>query len=265
MAFTPIRPLALMLAIAAPLALAACSMVQTQTFGESLDDASIGTQIKTKLFADSAWRRFGEVDVEVAGRFVLLSGRVPNDKDRADAERIAWTVSAVDEIANELVVGQRSIGRDFNDRWITEQVRARLLSDKEIKGVNYNIQVAHGVVYLLGLARSDDELQRAAQQASRVKDVQKVVSYVKVRDRALPEEVYADEQPLVDIAPDQEAAPIVAPEHQPTTRGQYRDPYASGSTPPPGAPGNLVPGGRSGSSNSGGLQSAPMTPLGSPR
>lgn len=231
----------------------ACSAVQERTFGESLDDASAGTQIKTKLFADSAWQRFGEVDVEVDNRFVLLSGRVPSEADKAEAERIAWTVRSIDEVANELVVGERNLGRDVNDRWITEQVRARIIADRDIKGVNYNIQVAHGVVYLLGIARSEDELRRAAEQAARVKGVAKVVSYVKMRDRAVPEPVdasSANEAPLVDIAPDQEAAPIVPPANAPTQRGQYRDPYAAGSQPPPGSSRNLD-----------GLESTPMPPL----
>lgn len=257
------RPISAILAASLLSGLAAglggCAVLQEKTFGESLDEATAGTQIKTKLFADSAWKRFGEVDVEVADRFVLLSGRVPSEKDKADAERIAWTAGSIDEVANELVVAERNLGRDVNDRWITEQVRARIIADREIKGVNYNIQVYAGVVYLLGLARTEDELRRAAEHAARVKGVQKVVSYVKMRGRNAPAEappadlVAAEpEPPLVEIAPDQDAAPIVP--QQPTQRGQYRDPYAPGSTPPPGAPGNLV-------GNSGGLQSAPLPPL----
>lgn len=246
-----LRPL---LASVAVLALGGCFAVQEKTFGESWDEAQTGTQIKSRLFGKGAFSRFGEVDVEVADRFVLLSGRVPSDADRAEAERIAWSVPSVDEVANELVVDARDIGRDFNDRWITEQVRTRMFADSDIKGVNYNVQVYAGVVYLLGWARSEDELREAAEIAARVKGVQKVVSYVKMRERAAPAALQAEapsapSQP-VDIRPSdyQDPAPIVPV--QPTSRGQYRDPYAPGSAPPPGA-----------SNNSGGLQSAPLAPL----
>lgn len=273
MAFRPLSAiLAATLAPTLALTLGGCAVVQEKTFGESLDEATAGTQIKTKLFADSAWRRFGEVDVEVADRFVLLSGRVPSETDKADAERIAWTAGSVDEVANELVVAERNLGRDVNDRWITEQVRARIIADREIKGVNYNIQVYAGVVYLMGIARTEDELRRAAEHAARVKGVQKVVSYVKMRDRVAPAPITTAQAPLSGTplagtpltetplaetprglaADEQEAAPIVP--QQPTQRGQYRDPYAPGATPPPGAPGNLV-------GNSGGLESAPLPPL----
>jgi osmotically-inducible protein OsmY len=248
-----------LLAGAAALSLGGCFAVQEKTFGESLDEATAGTTIKTKLFAGGA-SRFGEVDVEVADRFVLLSGRVPSEADRQEAERLAWSVSSVDEVANELVIDKFDLGRDMNDRWITEQVRARIISDSEIKGVNYNIQAFNGVVYLLGLARSEDELRRAAEHASKVKGVQKVVSYVKMRDRgqspvltqAAPPQQQMQEAAsgAIQIAPAAEqAAPIVPPERPPTTRGQYGDPYATGAAPPPGA-----------SSNTLGLESAPLPP-----
>lgn len=247
----------MVLAGAAALSPGGCFAVQEKTFGESLDEATAGTTIKTKLFAGGA-SRFGEVDVEVADRFVLLSGRVPSEADRQEAERLAWSVGSVDEVANELVIDKFDLGRDLNDRWITEQVRARIIADSDVKGVNYNIQVFNGVVYLLGFARSEDELRRAAEHASKVRGVQKVVSYVKMRDRAEPPSPAYAAAPqaqtgeldggAIQIAPPAErAAPIVPPDRPPTTRGQYGDPYATGAAPPPGA-----------SSNSLGLQSAPL-------
>jgi osmotically-inducible protein OsmY len=242
------------LALAAA-SLGACAVVQEKTVGESFDEASAGTEIKTRLFANGGFSRFGEVDVEVADRLVLLSGRVPSEADRMEAERIAWTVASIDEVANELVVDARSLGRDVNDRWITEQVRARLIANSDVKGLNYNIQVYDGSVFLLGLAQTEDELRTAAEAASRVKGVKRVVSYVKMRERAVPPALQAGipasrPQEAVEIAPDAEAPAPIVPERQPTQRGGYSDPYAPGSLLPPGA-----------GSNSSGLQSSPLTPL----
>jgi osmotically-inducible protein OsmY len=252
------RLIACVFSAAAALSLGGCFAIQEKTFGESLDEAASGTEIKTKLLTGGGPSRFGEVDVEVADRFVLLSGRVPSLADKAEAERLAWSVSSVDEVANELVVDKFDLGRDINDRWITEQVRARIIADSDIKGVNYNIQVFNGVVYLMGFARSEDELRQAAEHASRVKGVQKVDSYEKMRERGTPPppapvqyaEPQARDEGPIQIAPAAaDPAPIVPPEKPPTTRGQYSDPYAKGATPPPGA-----------SSNSLGLQTAPLPP-----
>lgn len=245
------RSFAAILAGVACLTLGGCFALQEKTFGEEFDEASAGTEIKTKLLQGGT-SNFGEVDVEVSDRFVLLSGRVPSEADRAEAERIAWTARSVDEVANELVVGKFDLGRDVNDRWITEQVRARIIADSDVKGVNYNIQVFNGVVYLLGFARSEDELRQAAEHASRVKGVQKVVSYVKMRERQVPTQQASApaQQGAIDIAPAAEqAAPIVPPDRPPTQRGQYADPYTRGATPPPGS-----------NNSSGGLQSSPLPP-----
>ncbi len=243
------------LLLAAPL-LGGC--LSDRTFGESLDDSSAATEIKTRLFGAGGFGRFGEVDVAVVDKFVLLSGRVPTDADRKDAERIAWQVASVDEVANELQIEKWDIGRDMNDSWITEQVRLRLVADNDIKGTNFNIQVHNSVVYLLGTARSEEELRKAAEHASLVNGVQKVVSYVKMRERGSPPPDISlaaappsdqlgqpvpvdDTQGAIRIAPPAAApAPITGPVSQPTTRGQYTDPYAPGAAPPPGAANNSI-------------------------
>jgi osmotically-inducible protein OsmY len=228
----------LAVALLAISALGACALMQEKTLGESLDETSAGTQIKTRLLAAGGVTNYGAADVVVADRLALLVGRVPSEESRVDAERIAWTVSTVDEVANELVVGGRDLLRDINDPWIASRIRARLVADSAITGVNYNIHVFDGVVYLLGFARNPDELAAAADHASRVRGVQKVISYVKMREKGVIPSATAGE-PAEPSAPPaeetQEPAPIVAPDRPATQRGAYQDPYAAGATPPPGA------------------------------
>lgn len=211
--------------------LGGCLLMQEKTMGEAWDETTTGTEIKTKLFGEGAFSRFGEVDVEVAGRFVLLSGRVPSEADKVEAERIAWTSRLVDEVANELLVADVNFGRDVNDRWITEQIRTRLIADNAVKGVNYNIQVFDGTVYLLGLAQNEDELRAAAESASRVKGVRKVVSYVKMRDRRAPPQLAAQPAPTPEPVTRDTQAPAPLTTGQPTQRGS--DPYSAGNLPPP--------------------------------
>jgi osmotically-inducible protein OsmY len=247
--------------------LSGCLLLEDKTIGESFDDTTTSTEVKTRLFGAGGFNHFGEVDVQVVDRFVLLSGRVPSEPDKVEAERIAWSVKSVDEVANELVITNGDFGRGVNDSWIVGQIKTRLIANSNVAGVNYIVRVFDGVVYLLGIAKSEDELREAAESAARVKGVKKVVSYVKMRERGQPS---ADLQqassqqsaPLVqapvpvanNVPPDTtqgaiQLAPIVAPEKAPTTRAQYTDPYAPGAKPPPGARDNGL-----------GLQSAPLAP-----
>ena len=160
--------------------------LQEKTLGESLDDANASNQLKTRLLAAGP-RRFTEVDVEVAGKIALLTGRVSTQEDRMQAERIAWEVGLIDDVANEIQVRQEGgVRQNVNDEWITARVRSRLLTDGAVKGINVNIETYDSTVYLMGIARSEDELRKIAEHASVVRGVKEVVSYIVVRNNSAP-------------------------------------------------------------------------------
>jgi osmotically-inducible protein OsmY len=155
--------------------------VQEKSLGEAVDDATTSNEIKSKLLSESA-NRFGEVDVEVTGGLVLLSGRVNAPEDRVEAEGIAWTSPLVQDVANEIrIQPPGGFLSNVSDEVITGRVRARLVGSSTVKSVNYNIETYNGVVYLMGIARSAEELKRAAEEASVVGGVKQVVSYVRIR------------------------------------------------------------------------------------
>ncbi|MDF1679815.1 BON domain-containing protein [Ponticaulis sp.] len=156
--------------------------VQDRTLGQSLDDANASNELKARLLAAGP-RRYNEVDVEVAGRVALLTGRVETIEDRMEVERIAWTVGLIEDVANEIQVREAGgVRQNLNDEWITARVRTRLFTDQEVKSVNINIETYDGVVYLMGIARSSDELRQIAEHASVVNGVREVVSYIQIRE-----------------------------------------------------------------------------------
>ncbi|MEQ3648465.1 BON domain-containing protein, partial [Hyphomonas sp.] len=155
---------------------------QEKSLGEAVDDATASNQIKSKLLSESA-NRFGEVDVEVTGGLVLLSGRVNAPEDRVKAEGIAWTSPLTHDVANEIrIQPPGGFLSNVSDEVITGRVRARLVGSSTVKSLNFNIETYDGVVYLMGIARSAEELKRAAEEASVVGGVKQVVSYVRIRD-----------------------------------------------------------------------------------
>ena len=170
---------------AAGVAVAGAGMVavQDRSLGRAIDDTTASGQVKTRLMAlDGA--AYLHVDVETSEGTLLLSGTVPSAEHKAMAERIAWSVGGIGDVANEIEVGRNpGLLRGGLDNFISAQVRAKILANGAVKGVNYNIETQKGVVYLMGIARSDQELQTAAQAASTVRGVERVVSYVVVRER----------------------------------------------------------------------------------
>jgi osmotically-inducible protein OsmY len=174
--------------------------VQNRSIGRGIDDAAISNTVKARLMAyDSS--AYARVDVEVAEAQVLLSGTTATDQNRLDAERIAWGVKGVDGVANQIAVGRnQGLFGSAHDEWITARVRAKLISDPAVKGLNFNIETHDGVVYLMGLASSEDEMRRAAEGASYIGGVKRVISYMQVRPLPPGQEMARSGAAPIDMA-----------------------------------------------------------------
>jgi osmotically-inducible protein OsmY len=167
-------------AVVAGAGAAGVAALQDKTLGESVDDTSIWNEIRSRFLA-ARGMALNSVDVEVSQRFVLLSGTVLSEADRTEAGRIAQSVARVAGVGNEILIGSpRGARQAAADELITAGVRARLAASGGVRAINYNIETHQGVVYLLGVARDEAELERAVEEARVVRGVQKVISYVRV-------------------------------------------------------------------------------------
>jgi osmotically-inducible protein OsmY len=184
--------------------------VQDRTIGEGIDDASASQQVKMRLMAADSGA-FQEVDVEVAGGNLLLSGAVPTEEHKQAAETIARSAGTIDNVYNEIFVGPHSsLVRNAQDELITAQIRTRLTASPSVRAININIETFQGNVYLMGTARSEHELQRAAEIASVVGGVRRVVSFMQVRTPTTPYYAQANTGPA---APEFRGAPAT-PEYR---------------------------------------------------
>jgi len=145
----------------------------------ALDDTKIRAQI------DEAWFRrdfemYRKVGLTIHGGRVLLTGVVADETARTEAVRLTWQAAGVKEVYNEIEVvpAGQELGDRANDTWIEEKLKAKLLFDKDIRNINYQIDVVNGVVYLMGIAQNDAELDRVIAYARDVAHVKRVVSHV---------------------------------------------------------------------------------------
>lgn len=160
--------------------------LQDRTIGAGIDDAMASQEVKTRLMAADSGA-FSEVDVEVAGGNLLLSGVAPTPEHVQAAETIGRSVPYFRNVYNEVVVGPHStFARSAQDELITAQIRTRLTASPNVRAINVNIETFQGNVYLMGTARSERELQRAAEIASVVGGVRRVVSFMQVRAAPVP-------------------------------------------------------------------------------
>jgi len=156
--------------------------VEERSLGTQIDDRGLYLKINDKLLNKDAVL-FRKVNVEVNEGRVLLTGNVKKPEDRVTAADLSWEVQGVKEVLNELVVTDRTELRDFpKDTWITTQLKTRLLGDSHVLQVNYSVETINGVIYLLGIAQNQEELDRVVNHARNISGVQKVVSFVRLKD-----------------------------------------------------------------------------------
>jgi osmotically-inducible protein OsmY len=153
-----------------------------RNFARSLNDVNAGRAIKARMVRAYDYSLKG-VDVEVAQGVVLLSGNVPSKADRIEAARIAWSAPKIDQVGNEVMIkDKQSFTRNAKDGLLEKAVRTRLIAERNVKARNFNIETHDGIVYLMGVARTQGELELAAQIAAETRGTQEVVSYARIAD-----------------------------------------------------------------------------------
>jgi osmotically-inducible protein OsmY len=156
---------------------------QERTMGSAVDDGTVFLKIKNQFAHAPSNDLFANVEIRVTEGRVLLTGNVDQPDSQIEAVRLTWLVDGVKEVINEIQVNDKSGFANYSkDVWISTQVRSRLLFTKEIRSSNYSVITVNQNVYLTGIAQDQAELDRATWVASTTQYVQKVVSYVKLKD-----------------------------------------------------------------------------------
>ncbi len=186
-------------------------------FGQEL---SAEQQLKDTTIRTLIRQSWGDYNQEVAhdlratvyGGRVLITGRVPNEEWRAEAVKRAWQQDGVKEVYNEIEVGPDThFMDDARDTVISSRLKADLIADAHVKSINYTITTENGVVYIIGSARSQEELARVTDYARNIANVRRVVSYVRIRAGEPPAPQAAGASPASATAPAAQDTPAGAP------------------------------------------------------
>jgi osmotically-inducible protein OsmY len=126
-----------------------------------------------------------KLGVEAYEGRILLTGVVEDPQMRADAVRLAWKVIGVREVINEIQVTSDSGLVDLaRDSWITTQLKGKLTLDNKVLAINYAIETVNGIVYLIGIAQNQGELDRVIAHSRTIAYVRQVISHVRVKGTA---------------------------------------------------------------------------------
>lgn len=144
------------------------------------------TDLRIRAQINDLWFRsnvdsFLKLGLKVDQGRVLVTGVVQNPEERVEAIRLAWQPEGVKQVINEVQVADSAgIVGYARDSWITTRLRTAMTFDRNIQSINYSIDTVKGIVYLIGTARNQAELNRVIEKARTIPDVKRVVSYVKL-------------------------------------------------------------------------------------
>ncbi len=184
------------------------------------DRRTTGTQIEDEGIELRASNRIsdalgGNVHVNVTSynRQVLLTGEVPTEKDKEEAEKIAAKTNNAKSVVNELgVLGNASFSARTSDAFITSRVKSALLEDKHTAGNAFKIVTERGVVYMMGIVteREADAATAVVRTQSGVQKVVRVLDIISESDLKL---LLPEPAPKLET----KASPVMSGAGQPVT------------------------------------------------
>jgi len=153
-----------------------------RTVGATLDDTSIQLALNRDM-QQGLPGFIRDVGTEVREGRVLIVGTVDTPSQRLEASRIAWGIRGVRDVVNELQVEDSQGFVSFaSDSRISNQMRLRLLTATSVRATNYDIETVNGTLYILGIARTRQELEHVAYLAATISGVKRVVSHALLAD-----------------------------------------------------------------------------------
>ena len=174
------------LAIAILLQACAAAVITGGAAGVSMatDKRTTGTVIEDQSIELKALKAFSDnkeisdkahLSVTSYDTIVLVTGETPDEALRRQAIDIVRNIPKVRHVHDEVTIAApSSLMSRSSDSLITSKVKARLLADKNVKGLSIKVVTDKGVVYLMGII-SREQAKMATEIARQTGGVQKVV------------------------------------------------------------------------------------------
>jgi osmotically-inducible protein OsmY len=146
-----------------------------QTLGNIIDDTRIETTGLVRLRRAGEGLKDGHLGVTSFRGVVLLTGQVRDEASKALASEVLSGIEDVKTVYNELTIsGPTALLARSADAVVTSKVKARLLANEAVRGLEIKVVTENGTVYLLGtVTRAEGEAATAAARA--VGGVERVV------------------------------------------------------------------------------------------
>ncbi len=157
----------------------------------ALDPRSVGTQIDDSIMQKNLSARviledkkyLLSIKSKVLDGRIFLTGKVENPEEKLKLTKLAWETDGVRSVRNDIKIKESfNFKQSAKDIFITSQLRAALILNKEIKATNYQIDTYKKKVYLYGIAITQEEKDLVLIEANKILDVEDVIASILLLD-----------------------------------------------------------------------------------
>jgi len=146
-----------------------------RTLGAYVEDELIENKTLVNINKGSTAVNSAHIAVTSYNGIVLLTGQVPSEAAKTEAEQIAMQTRKVRKIHNELeIAGPTSGIARTNDAYLTSRIKLQLLATENIDGGRIKVVTENSSVYLMGLV-TEQEANMAISIIRTVPGVQRIV------------------------------------------------------------------------------------------
>lgn len=136
---------------------AASAAHDRRTLGTQVDDKTAASKISVALSEVEELKNRTSITVQVFNGTALLVGQAPTNELIQLAQQTAGSVKNIKKLHNQIRLGSPiSTSVAANDVWLASKVKTQLLADKRVDGLNVEIEVENGEVFLMGLVTQQE-------------------------------------------------------------------------------------------------------------
>ena len=149
-----------------------------RTLGTQIDDSIMDKSLDARLVAMNK-NYLLNVKTKVLDGRIFLTGKIDTPEEKLQITKLAWETKGARSVKNDLKMKEEfNFQQSAKDILITSQLRSAMIFNKKIKAVNYNIDTFKKVIYVYGIAQSEDEKDEIVKEAKEILDVKNVVTSI---------------------------------------------------------------------------------------
>ena len=149
-----------------------------RTLGTQIDDSSMDKSLDARLVTMNK-NYLLNVKTKVLDGRIFLTGKIDTPEEKLQITKLAWETKGARSVKNDLKIKEEfNFQQSAKDILITSQLRSAMIFNKKIKAVNYNIDTFKKVIYVYGIAQSEDEKDEIVKEAKEILDVKDVITSI---------------------------------------------------------------------------------------